>query len=184
MNSGLGTNKLQGWEWVLIKKAENYPWIWAPLIFGDNLCPPPPTICILRSQRIYIDFRNDGFGPEKAEICRSVEIISSLKLGPGTNLLGTKVPGPEGTNRPCPLSALCIHCYLFLFFNNGRVPPWCQTLTVAYFNLSIWTFCDIIIYSFSFNTKVLQYNEYRQIYPFIGPNNNIINNGNWGNIWI
>ena len=30
--------------------------------------PPPQYICILRSQRICIDLRNDGFGPEKAEI--------------------------------------------------------------------------------------------------------------------
>ena len=34
---------------------------------------PTPTICILRSQRICIDLRNDCFAPEKAEIHRSAE---------------------------------------------------------------------------------------------------------------
>ena len=37
-------------------------------IFGDNLCAPPPNICILRSQRIGIDLKNYGLGPEKPEI--------------------------------------------------------------------------------------------------------------------
>ena len=43
----------------------------------------PPNICILRSQRICIDLSHEGFGPEKAEIRRSENLIPEDYRGCG-----------------------------------------------------------------------------------------------------
>ena len=56
---------------------------------GGRVPPQPPNICILRSQRICIDLRNDGFGPEKAEIHRSAEKSYPSELQ--ANMLGPRV---------------------------------------------------------------------------------------------
>ena len=57
-----------------------------PLPYSGTICvspiPPPQYICILRSKRICIDLRNDGFGPEKAEIRLSAEKSHPCKWVP------------------------------------------------------------------------------------------------------